>query len=698
MSHKYKILSREDQELVLSTFLIDSWSFSKVQTFARNQKAFEMEYVFGLKGKRSASSIAGNGYHQALAYFFQQYKEGVLVELPKLEQAAYEEIGSVPANQWKLQKTTPTVEKGLEEALKDATKLLRNFYNEKAVYLDDIAEILAVEQYFDEFLTVDGEDIPLPCHGLIDLVFQTKDGRTIIIDHKSKASYTDEKEAALVTGSQAVTYTLLFEAMTGIRVDEVWFIENKDSANKNGDSQLQPIKIMMDDNNRRMFEHLLYQNLREMISAVHNPDHVYTINTSDKFVDMAELFDFCMRTEICEVDDFNVDPAKKDLVEKRLKKIRNADAKMITPQIIKSFREKITSFIKYDLSVTNMTSQEKIEHTLKNFGIPIEVSHSFEGYSSNTYLLSVGAGIRIDVVKNKHMEIANALNVPAVRISKELKVYQDKAYVAVEVAKKRDKTLIYAPEDRQGSKLPLGRDNYNNVIYWDLDNQSTPHMLVGGTTGSGKSVFLEALLEYAIEAGVEDIIILDPKFEFRRLSGLPNIDVINDIQEIEEAMERCVRQMNDRVSRGVNRKCLIVFDEYADAISRARKGEKLKVYKQVPDGNYANGNPRYKRAHTGDIASLGDNLAMLLQKGRSSGFRIVCAAQRPSTDIIPGDAKANFPNRVAFRLPKALDSIVVLGEPGAESLTDKGDGLIVSPEYRETIRFQSYYKPAEVHA
>lgn len=697
MSHKYKMLSREDQELVLSTFLIDSWSFSKVQAYARNQKAFEMEYIFGLKSRRSASSIAGNGYHQALAYFFTQYKDGELVELPKLEQSAFEEIGSVPANQWKLQKTTPTVEKAQEEATKDVVKLLLNFYGEKGVYLDDLAQILAVEQYFDEFLTVDGVDIPLPCHGMIDLAFETKDDRIIIADHKSKDTYTDEKEAALVTGTQAIVYTLAFEALTGLQVSEVWFVENKASQNKNGNAQVQPIKIVMDDNNRRLFEHLLYQNLREMIAAVRDPDHVYTINTSDKFVDMAELFDFCMRTEICEVEDFNVDEGKKALVAKRLKKIRDAGSRMITPQIIKNFREKAASFIKYDLSVTNMTSKEKIEHSLKTFGLLIEVAHFFEGYSSNTYLLNVGAGIKIDSIKNRHMEIANALNVPSVRVAKDLKVYENKAYVSVEVEKSREKTLMYAPEDRVGFRLPLGRDNYNNIIYWDLDNQSTPHMLVGGTTGSGKSVFILALVAYAIEAGVNDIIILDPKHEYMHLQGA-GVDVITDIMEIEEALAGCVKQMNDRVAKKINRKCLIIFDEYADAMSRARKGKQLQKFEMVEVGTYATGMPKTARQCVGDIASLSDNLAMLLQKGRSSGFRIVCAAQRPSTEIIPGDAKANFPVRVAFRLPKALDSNVVLGEAGAENLTDKGDGLVISPEYRETIRFQSYFKPEEVHA
>ena len=84
---------------------------------------------------------------------------------------------------------------------------------------------------------------------------------------------------------------------------------------------------------------------------------------------------------------------------------------------------------------------------------------------------------------------------------------------------------------------------------------------------------------------------------------------------------------------------------------------------------------------------------MLLQKGRSCGFRIVAATQRASTKIITGDAKVNFPVQVCFRVPKEADSRVVLDEGGAESLAGRGDGLIKSPEYGEVIRFQAFYKP-----
>lgn len=668
--HQYRDLPPEEQENLLSNFLISSWSYSKVSTFVRHQKVFEMENIYGIRSKRSSGSIAGNGYHTALDFFFSQYKEGVLIELPQLEIAAYEEIGSVPANQWKLQKTTPTMEEAVNDALKDVTKLLLNFSKEKGIYLDDLEEIEGVELYFSEFLTINGVDIPLPCHGKIDLVIRLKNGKRIIIDHKSKDAYTNEKEAALVTGMQAITYTKGYEASTGLRVDEVWFIENKPSKNTNGNSQLQDIRIVMDDNSRKLFELLLYENLREMISAVKDPDHVYTINPADKYVDMAEVFDFWTRTQICEVEDFNVDESKKELVSKRLRKIRNSGGEMINPEIIKKFREKAATFIKYDLTVTNMTPQEKIEHTLKTFGKMARVAHTFEGYSSNTFLLEVSAGVKVSEIFKYRLDIANALNVENVRISNQLIVHEGKSYLSIDLSKKSDKILEFNPDDRQGWKIPLGKDNFGNVIYWDWDNQATANALICGQVGSGKSVCVFTIIEHAILADAGHIVILDPKYEFTQYSG-HNIDVLNSIDEIEFAVAKLVERMNQMVKTRTVKKIAVIFDEFADAFANARKG------KQLGEGE----------------KSLEENFRVLLQKGRSSGFRVAAATQRASAKIISGDTKVNFPVQICFRVNKEADSRVVLDEPGAEALAGKGDGLIKSPEYNDTIRFQAYYKP-----
>jgi S-DNA-T family DNA segregation ATPase FtsK/SpoIIIE len=154
-------------------------------------------------------------------------------------------------------------------------------------------------------------------------------------------------------------------------------------------------------------------------------------------------------------------------------------------------------------------------------------------------------------------------------------------------------------------------------------------------------------------------------------------------------MEWLVMDMNERVKNGQSRKTLVIFDEFADAVAQSRKGKQLDVFKTFTSLTKT-GAPKVEKVYSHTLKSLEENLKILLQKGRSSGFRILAATQRASVQVITGDAKVNFPVQVCFRVPKAVDSSVVIGEPGAESLTDKGDGLMKSPQYNDIVRFQGY--------
>ena len=231
--NRYAAYSREQIEELQSHYLIDSWSYSKVATFARNEKSFEKQYVYYDKEKRSVSSIAGNAYHESLRLYFTSLRQdGTEISLPEMEEAAFSYIDNVPANEWKPSKTCPTIEECRIKAFKSVSSLLRNFYGERDVYTDSVGEVLGVELTCREFLTVNGVDIPLPCNAVIDLVFRHKDGRVIIVDHKTRSRYTDEEEVAFTCGKQAVTYLLAYEAKEGITAEEVWFVENKESKNR----------------------------------------------------------------------------------------------------------------------------------------------------------------------------------------------------------------------------------------------------------------------------------------------------------------------------------------------------------------------------------------------------------------------------------------------------------------------------------
>lgn len=684
MSSVYKNYSLDEIQELESNFIISSWSYSKVAAFSRNEKAFEMAYIYGVKSRRSATTIAGEAYHEALAYFFNQYKEGKTLDLVELEAAAFQYIDGIPANVWKIQKTTPTVDDCIAKATKTTVSLLRNFIKEVDVYLADIAEILDVEIRHDGYLTVNGVDIPLPCHGKLDLRVRLKTGGIAIMDHKSKTSFTPEEEIALSIGRQAITYALLAEDATGEPVSEIRFVENKYSENKNGGPQLAAFRVELDPNTRALYEALLYEPLRRMIDAVSDPDYVYLINDDDNFVDRAELYDHWARTMIAEVtaEDFNVEAAKKDLVEKRLRKIRDASISAVSPNVIKKFKDNAAAFIQYDLTAKNMTNEQKIEHALRSFGAIVRVAHTLNGYSSDTYLLEISAGVKLTSVLSHRLDLANALNVEDVRVASKLTVYQGASYLAVEVSKKREKNLDWTTKDLDGHRIPVGRSNADEVIFWDLDNNSTPHVLVCGATGSGKSVWLRSTIEFTMAAGVQDVIIFDPKYEFGKYFG--QAAIVNEIEEIEIYLAKLVLLMNERVRTRKSILTLVIFDEFADAVSQSM-GAKL------PETILASLDEDVRNQV---MKGLEENLRILLQKGRSSGFRIIAATQRASVKVISGDAKVNFPVQVCFRVPKEVDSKVVLDEGGAESLAGGGDGLIKSPDYRDTVRFQAYFSPA----
>lgn len=673
--NQYGRFTKEQLEEHFSYYLMDSWSYSKVACFARNEKAFEKEYIYCERGRRSATSVAGNAYHKALECYFASFgSEFPAPMLIDLLEVAYKYINEVPANDWKLQKTTPTVEKANEEATKKVTAALQNFLTEISVYVDEIAEVLGIEERFEEWVVVNGVDIPLPCHAEIDLVVRLKDGRTVIIDHKMKSAYSDEKEVALVHGKQAVTYVVCYESKhEGETVDEVWFFENKISQNKDGSPQIRKHCLVMDKDSRRLYEALLYEPMRRMIEAVSDPDYVYTVNDSDNLTDKAELYEFWTRTLIAEVEDFNVPEGKRSLIAQRQRKIKDSSLATIDPRVITSFRKNAASFITFDYSMTDMTKPEIIEHVLRTFGMLVKVAHEVSGFSSDTFLLECGAGVKITNIYKYRLDIASALNVPTVRISNTLIQHDGKAYLAIEVSKKRTEDVLWHEYFLKGRQIPIGLDNFRNTIVWDLDNHSTPHMLVCGATGSGKSVMLRSTIEYAIAAGIDDIIVIDPKDEFWDLAERGVAHVCNDIEDIEGTMAHEVVVMQGRAKqRGIKHPIrLMVVDEFADAIAQARSGKAL-----------------------GDDKSLEENIRILAQKGRSLGYRIICATQRASTKIITGDTKVNFPVQVCFRVPKAVDSTVVIDEEGAESLAGLGDGLMRSPEYLDTVRFQGfYYKP-----
>lgn len=698
MINKYLKLSNEKLDSHLSNFLVSSWSYSGVGSFTRNPKQFEMTYIYGMPSNFTANTKAGNAYHEALKFFFMNFKEHEKIELATLTTIAVNYINELPANDWKMTTTCPTVDANVQAATKTAIRLIENFFEDINVYLDEIEEVLGVEEKYTSWIVLNGVDIPLPCHAYVDLRIKTKDGKTVIIDHKSKRSFTTEKELAFTGAKQAITYIKCAEEKYHEKIDEVWYIENKYSKNKDGSPQLKKYPIIIDDNMRKLYESILYESLRSMLLAVQDPDFIFTINDNDSFSDIPALYEFWCKTMIADLNEFNIDEGKRDLISRRQKKIKDASIGSITPKIITEFRENAKKFISYNFNNENMTEEEKVEGILRTFGMIVNVAHRIDGYSSITLLLDVRSGTKIGSVMKYKLDIANALNVSSIRVSQQLVVYEGTSYLSIEAPKKRTEDLIWDEKYLlKKGRLPIGISNYGDVVYWDLNNSATPHLLMCGSTGSGKTVSIISTIAYAKLSGITDIYVFDTKYSL----GIkdPSIHVFNEILDIENEMIKLVEEMQSMAKHGNNNNIkLLIFDELADALDSARKGKALDIIKDVKVGEYKMkkgdffAQPKMKPTKVGEINSLAQNLKMLLQKGRSLGFRILTSTQRASTKVIEGDAKVNYPINVCYRVPNEVSSRVVIDEPGAESLAGKGDGLMKSPEFDGAVRFQAFYK------
>jgi DNA segregation ATPase FtsK/SpoIIIE, S-DNA-T family len=250
-----------------------------------------------------------------------------------------------------------------------------------------------------------------------------------------------------------------------------------------------------------------------------------------------------------------------------------------------------------------------------------------------------------------------------------LRFVQD-GHLWLEVPKPRHDLVPYREfvGDAESADLPaiIGKTVDGERLVLDLADSRTPHILVAGATGSGKSVCINSMIAGIVDTGLGSLqlALADPKYvEFKRYAQLNCLvgPVASEPADISEMLAWLIEEMNLRYARGVgrvlNQFITLVIDEYADLVTRNRGVER--------------------------------KLIQLAQKGRAAGIHIILATQRPSVDIVTGAIKANFPVRIAFQVATGTDSRVILDEQGAEKLCGLGDGII---KYgARSIRFKGAY-------
>lgn len=333
-----------------------------------------------------------------------------------------------------------------------------------------------------------------------------------------------------------------------------------------------------------------------------------------------------------------------------------------------------------------------IEDKLKEFNISAQVINVLKGPVVDTFELELGPGVKVSGVTNRTDDLSLALMGAPIRMVYPMK---GKSTIGIEVPR-NPRDVIYLDEVLKSPffndskfKLPIamGKDAYGDPAVIDL--ASTPHLLVAGTTGAGKSVFVNTLLVSLIikfSPKKLRLIMLDPKqLELALYQNLPHLimPVVTDPSIASAALMWAIDEMERRYSllkdfsvkniEGFNEKFKNLNDE---------KFKKVKKY--YPENDLENFELPYIVIVVDEFADLmlsksgkaiETSISRLAAKARASGIHIVLATQRPSTDIITGVIKANFPTRVSFRVFTNIDSRVILDGVGAEKLLGKGDML-----------------------
>ena len=371
---------------------------------------------------------------------------------------------------------------------------------------------------------------------------------------------------------------------------------------------------------------------------------------------------------------------------------------------LKAFEEKKKENTQYNYPSLELLSSKKgvaeggdieynssvIKRTLQTFGIPVEMSEVNIGPTVTQYTLKPAEGIKLSKITTLQSDLALALASSTIRIEAPI---PGRSLVGVEIPNKRRavvglREILDTEEFKQSPQsllMALGKDVRGNSAFADLAEM--PHLLVGGTTGSGKTICLNSIILSFLYRNSPDemkLVLVDPKrVEFPVYSTLPHLlcPVIYDAQQTLVALKWLVGEMerrftvlaaaNSRDIGSYNSKMekkgedklpyiVLVIDELADLMSV--KGKEIESY-----------------------------IVRLAQMSRATGIHLILATQRPSVEVITGLIKANITTRIALKVGSLIDSRTILDSSGAEKLLGKGDMLLLTKEHAKPRRIQSPY-------
>lgn len=330
-----------------------------------------------------------------------------------------------------------------------------------------------------------------------------------------------------------------------------------------------------------------------------------------------------------------------------------------------------------------------IEQTLMSFGIKTEVVDVLRGPSVTQYALNIALGTKVAKIANLRNDLALALATYSNSVRIEAPI-PGTSFVGIEVPNKKRQVITFSElidnEDmNQYGKLTvtIGKNVSGENIYADV--QKMPHLLIAGSTGSGKSVVTNSFIMSLLMKKTPDeikLILVDPKqVEFSDYNGIPHLltPVITDMSKVNNALKWAIGEMERRYTEFKDSKVRNI-EGYNDKLGFMALPYIVIVIDEMAD---------MLMGQNG--AEIESSIVRLAQKARATGIHLILATQRPSVDVITGLIKANIPGRLALSVTTQVDSRVILDQVGAETLLGKGDLLYKDPSMNRLQRIQGTF-------
>ena len=341
---------------------------------------------------------------------------------------------------------------------------------------------------------------------------------------------------------------------------------------------------------------------------------------------------------------------------------------------------------------------EILEKVLKDFNIIGKVVEVHIGPTVTQYELELHSGTKVSKLLSIHREIALAIATKDVRIQAPI---PGKNTVGIEIANKETASVSFrevlekVPKSLDGSKLlcPLGKNIMGNVIWCEINK--TPHLLVAGSTGSGKSVCINGIICSILMRAKPDevkLVMVDPKkVELSGYNGVPHLmrPVVTDPKEASVALAKIVSEMERRYDTfsETKTKNIATYNDYVEKMNKTllpdEQIKKMPFIVVIID----------ELADLMLVASkdVEASIMRITQMARAAGIHLIIATQRPSTDVITGVVKANIPSRISFAVSSSIDSRTILDMTGAEKLLGKGDMLFLPMGEADPERIQGAF-------